>query len=989
MKKRLYSGFLILAVLVPLCGGGKKDAGVLERADALIAEKQYNRAMALLSGYVKSNNDNFDAAQTRIRKILKVREDYNLLAQRLLGVMENDPDNARLILSLSEQLMELDPERIAETQDLIARIRNLALFRYNRSRLEAILDEGDVLTAGRRYPDAMRVYAGGLDIYRDEFFNAGLGERIENRAREEIAALNSGIPALAALIGTLDANLAALESLQNQNLNRQNFNAYNAAYNRLGETLDQLAALRTAYSGADSFFEEQFVLMRERNPDSGDRTFPAFAIRLLEGREESGGGMLGVFDTAWNRAVSRTVSLITEKSAAAYGAVYGTAINQEYDSLDRRLEMLASYGALPMNLLERWGRYGEESPRDAVLDARVPTVRAGDYAERGAELAVIERYRALGALGTRFLSLRPRDSLEDWKNGGNAEVLINRERNLVAAVRQMKGEAAALNRALEDDAAEYAPYQRRYGGRIISPFTDFQRTLAALESLMNDQENAALARQYTMDNALVESRLVRREQELSRGQSLVRDSKRPSQVQPLFASLDESVNADLRAADALVSRYEEEGSLSPELNALYSAAVSAKNRLESARVQGLNSSAEARSLSGQAQNHVRSGDRFYADARAALGREEFEFARNRVLQAGEQYDSALIIEDSASVRQVRDVLLPQLDRDIARLENEAVVRDVGEALVQARAAFYQGDLDRSEDLLTGARNRWRVTQTEDNQEVTAWLNIVRGALLSRSGRTIPPTAPLYAEMSQLLSEARKNYNEGLYYLGTSRRTDGLVRFSSAREKTQKVRLLYPLNEDAGLLELRMDRETDPAVFDASFNIRLQNARAGTRQGSWQSYADLQNLFLINPNYPGRNAIIYEAEIAMGIRPPPPDPQKIAASQSLTQEARAIINANPGSEIQLRRALGLCNQALAANPENTEAARLASRIYILIGGQSSVFDHDTEQKYQRAVELLQRNYVIEAYSLAQEIGADRRYSNNSRLIDLLQRIRANL
>ncbi|MDR0586065.1 MAG: hypothetical protein LBG26_02380, partial [Treponema sp.] len=353
------------------------------------------------------------------------------------------------------------------------------------------------------------------------------------------------------------------------------------------------------------------------------------------------------------------------------------------------------------------------------------------------------------------------------------------------------------------------------------------------------------------------------------------------------------------------------------------------------------------------------------------------------------FDSSLIIEDSPPVRQTRDAIIPQLDAEIARLENEAVIRDVNELIASARLDFNQGNFDIAEEKLVRAENRWKTTQTVENQEIRNWINIIQGALSSRSGRTIPPTAPLYAEMSQLLSEAHKNYDEGLYYFGANRRNDGLVRFNNAREKTQKVKLVYPLNEAAGLLELRMDREQDPRAFEQGFSTRLQNAIAGTRQRSWQSFADLQNLFVINPNYPNQAAIMYDAEVAMGIRLPPPDPAMVAESNRLTAQARAIINSNTTNEINLRQAQEMANRALEYNPNNEEAARLASEAAVRIGGASSIFDHETELKYNRAVELFQQNNIPEAYRIALEIIDDPRYRNNSRILDLLQRIRANL
>jgi hypothetical protein len=242
-------------------------------------------------------------------------------------------------------------------------------------------------------------------------------------------------------------------------------------------------------------------------------------------------------------------------------------------------------------------------------------------------------------------------------------------------------------------------------------------------------------------------------------------------------------------------------------------------------------------------------------------------------------------------------------------------------------------------------------------------------------------------MSQLLSDARRTYDEGVSYYGQNRRTDGKARFDSAKENTQKVKLMYPLNETAGLLELQMERETDPQSFAANFNERVQAAISGCARRDWQAYAELQNLFTLYPNYPNRAAIINRAEIDMGIRPPPPDPAKVAAARNLAAQARAVVNASPDNEIELRRAQALVNQALQNDPNNEDAAQLLNRIATLLSTGGALFDQNTETKYRRALELLQQNRGIEAYQVANEILADARYKNNSRLLDLLQRIRS--
>jgi hypothetical protein len=992
-------GFFILLTVVmmlftavfPLYGKGKGEKSVFTEADRLIEEKQYDRALALLTGFAAENTDDFEEAQKRIRKIFGYRTEYNQVAEELLVVIETRPDDTERILELSGRLLDLDPARSAETQDFINRVYQVALFRANRRRLETILAQGSAFIAEERFAEAMETYAGGLDIYQAEFFRTDYGAG-QDQVRQHISNIDSGRSAFTSLAGSLESALGALERQGIQPVSQQGFNALDGAYDRIGPDLDLLIGLRSQYAAADENFREQQERILETDPSSADRTFPAFALRLLEGPAGSSGeGMLGVMDVFWNRAAERIAAVLDEKAAGAYGAVYTAAVNQEYGSLDPGLDLLVSYVSLSRDFIEHWGRYDRSG--ENLFGVEVPAAKAGDYAFYEAELAAIARYRSLGALGVRFRSLPAADTVTAWRNGGNGAVLMAQEQDLVRSIRDLQNQSAGLAALLREDINAYTIYRQRFGEeKILSPLTDAETALTVFENNLARQENASLAREYTIANGIAETTVAQREAELEQSLALIQGEHRPSQAVTLLTGLDASIDAGLAAVDALVGRYDAESPESlqnPELGSLYGGAVAMRRRLENVRTQSRNSVASARSLVTQAQNYSQEGERFFTDARAALNQGDFERARERLLRAGERFDSSLTIEDDPSVKQTRDILIPQLDAEIARLENEAVIRDVNELIASARLDFNRGNFDAAEEKLVRAENRWNRTQPVENQEIRNWINIIQGALSSRSGRTIPSTAPLYAEMSQLLSEARKNYDEGVYYFGVNRRVDGQVRFASAREKTEKVKLVYPLNEDAGLLELRMDREQDPVAFEQGFSTRLQNAVAGTRQRSWQAFADLQNLFVINPNYPNRAAIIYDAEVAMGIRPPPPDPALVAESNRLTTQARAIINSNTTSEISLRQAQEAANRALELNPNNEEAARLASEAAVRIGGPSSIFDHETELKYNRAGELLQQNNYPEAYRLALEIADDPRYRNNSRLLELLRRIRANL
>jgi tetratricopeptide (TPR) repeat protein len=288
-------------------------------------------------------------------------------------------------------------------------------------------------------------------------------------------------------------------------------------------------------------------------------------------------------------------------------------------------------------------------------------------------------------------------------------------------------------------------------------------------------------------------------------------------------------------------------------------------------------------------------------------------------------------------------------------------------------------------MLVRGQNRWQVTNVDENTEINYWLSMVRGALSLRSGRNIPVTAPLFTEMGQLLDDAHRSYAEGVTLKRANRRGEALIRFSYARQKTQEIKLIFPVNQDAGMLELRMDQVTDPEAFNASFQRRLNEAIAGTKRRSAESFADLQNLAELNPRYPGIAEALSQAEIDMGYRTAPPDPRTLQRSNELTQAAQAIVDAN--AREQFEAALRQLNEALTLNPNNTQAMTLKDRVQTQMGAGNAVLSSASEGEYQRAVRELQQGNTLVAMSIVETLLQNPQNRGSTRVLELQRRIQS--
>jgi tetratricopeptide (TPR) repeat protein len=239
-------------------------------------------------------------------------------------------------------------------------------------------------------------------------------------------------------------------------------------------------------------------------------------------------------------------------------------------------------------------------------------------------------------------------------------------------------------------------------------------------------------------------------------------------------------------------------------------------------------------------------------------------------------------------------------------------------------------------------------------------------------------------MSQLLSQAQRNFEDGMQYINAGQRSLGIARFDEAQQLTRQVRLVFPINQEAGILDLQIEQFLDPVAFNATFEQRLNAARAGTRMRSVEAFADLQNLAEINPTYPNIRGIITQAEIDMGYRQPPPSAANVARSRELTAAANRIVEANLVAQYEI--ALTQLNEAISLNPENMEAPHVRDRLLSRISLPGTIVPtSEDEAIYQQALREFNAGNNLAAFALVQRLMQNPRNRNITKIVELQRRI----
>ena len=162
--------------------------------------------------------------------------------------------------------------------------------------------------------------------------------------------------------------------------------------------------------------------------------------------------------------------------------------------------------------------------------------------------------------------------------------------------------------------------------------------------------------------------------------------------------------------------------------------------------------------------------------------------------------------------------------------------------------------------------------------------------------------------------------------------------------------------------------------------------AGTRERRLEAFADLQDLVEINPQFPGIRAILTQAEIDMGFRPPPPNPVSIARSSELTRSAE--VHVNNGDPISFGVAEAQLEEAIRLNPNNTAAQVLMDRLHILMTGTGRfVLSSHAQTQYNIALQEFLRGNHLTANAIVQQLLQDPESQRSTLVQDLRRRIDA--
>ncbi|MFW5826670.1 MAG: hypothetical protein ACOCU4_01185 [Alkalispirochaeta sp.] len=984
----LITAILLFSVGALVSAGGQREDPV-RRARELVSENRINDAILLLEQAVREDPDRIQDAEALMRTIREIRGEYNVLFEQLIDNLINNPDDIERTLQIIDQMEDLDEfpnERVVEqVQD--ARI--VAQLAFDRNLFNQRMDEARTLLQQGDYVAAVNIYRELDSLQRERFEERGYGDIFisnVNRLVEEIDAV--AIDFSQVLPSYQQAGRQVLQQAENDilTLGEDDLTPFFSQAERVASILDraettaqELAVTRSQVPlqfpddpvdwylnfqdmiarGRGEYREEEGVLFAVRDAYRGTvgqlaetgRTQTEELFELAAGDFEADRFSRGQdrYATAsqtaalWERAEMVELGIFESEpdlATAVDSAGAGEAAPAVAARARRRVsESLVELGSVMSGFVER------SLDRDATLfslRSQLDSVQATVGTLQSGRSELEEAIEPIQALPTASMVQSTEEVISRSRRRWEESIAraMDRERQLVVAIStsqtegfvsefeeldEQMAELEPLNQGIEEQTGddETAVRTVRYPDDALEGYEEVNERLAEMDTTLADaDEELAGANEYVLESPLVQDERERLADLRERNTQLLNESNR-----------------------------------------------------------GIN---DAESLIAQAEEAAEQADDLIADTRAAIAAGQIEPARNNYAAARDAFLASLELRENPDLRDESDAIIQQVGDELQELENVIVVRQVRELITRAEDLYGQDNYVGARDALLEAQETWAQTNVEPNSEVERLLRLVTAALSLEEGRELTATDPLYPILGNYLSIAREDFNAGVaaYDSGNEQRGDEL--FDRTIENLRNIRDVRPLNWDARILELRIAQVRNEDDFDEVFASRYEQAVSRLDEaGPLEVYSELEVLAEINPDYPGIQAQIRELEIALNLRENPVDQANINRSRELFQRAQQL---STGSRDQAAVAVSLLEDAVDANPNNSDAKFLLDQLRIRLGGQSTVaLTSADEQQYRRAQTLFSQGRALQALQITERLLQDAENRTYPPLVELRRRI----
>ncbi len=965
----------------------------LSQIDQLIEETDFSAALIELSDYLKDHPEQLDKVQKRIDKIMKSRQQYIVLANELIDVMEKEPENAQKKLEIIAQLESVEKNPTEEQLQFIRQAKIAAQFTYYRAQFRRIADESSASVDNGEYTDAVSQIQKGFTMYRQEFYDEN-----PKSVTDGVTVTVNQINALCKEYSNIQDKLKNAYNTFIRAVESGNYRDASNAYINFNSEMQALANVRNqVYKNAVSL-RDTFQRLQKRNPELTEASYLPFVFRFTLGLENNPrSGIIGAMDTQFKNYVEGAkpaiYSVIQKNNIGKIDSTNVATVKND-DLPYQRLTAMSNFSELGINVNQMYSKISEglKYQKDYPEYVRSMEYVASITSGINQSFVVLNKYQGINQ--TLKTIEKPADAVEGIrsKNSYASQMIdCSRQYDECAA----KAQNLLNEKFFTEYSAELLQNQKNKNAEnVILEYKNLDTYYSVLNKTLYDVCIKASQHQWKETSSYFASAATEivdyYQNEYKKSDELLAN-RYPKEALAFISQIDQNLKNDSATLEScrttlLESSIDKSSFASEEKTVIDS--VAKMHKLQEASNATSQKCNESILLSQKALNEA---ELRYNQAVSSFRRTDYTAARKNIELASLKYKESLDYQESDSLRTESDRKLAELGQQINDAENRLVVAEVRKLKNNAKNEYYNGNFEKAESILNQAKSRWAVTNgDEKDEEIENLFALVETALSMKTGRVIPPTAPLYPEMSQILSIAHQYYDQGSKLMKQNKKDDALEVLNLAKKKLQEVQLVYPLNQEASILTLRIDELIDPAVANQTFERKFNSAKTNYKNPAkiQEAYADLKDLAEIRPNYPGLKSLINQVEMDLGLKKKPVDTTAITRSQALTREAQSIINSAGKSESQLRNALAKLDEAIVLNPNNDQAYLLKDRVQISLGGRASiVMTAADEAKYQQAIQELQKNNIVGAYALVEQLLQKSENKRCTKVLDLQKKVKA--
>lgn len=1028
MKRKIVFFVIIFSTLFANCIYAQEDDDMsLFEIDRLIRKTEYEEALDQLSNYIERNPDNFDNAQTRIKRIMNARKQYSILAEKLIKLIQTDPGNNKEIYEITAQLEKFERHPSDENLQFIADLKKSAEFNYFRAQFLEIQNETAENSKKGDYVAAIEKAKSGFWLYRDDFYEKWEDNpEITKPVDDILEDLNNQIflyedkNFIPKIYEPINEFIKAVNQEQYENALDKLKNVENA-YLRFNN-------LRNAIIKDGIMLEERFAEIQKIDSDSTDASFLPFIIRFIFGVDSVPfSGILGALDSQFN-----------DYEGKMNDAVF-TVITKKYDSHkkaidDKYYSEIKKYCELDKKVLDLYlicDRKDDYKLQNPLSEYYVLCDYVNNLSEKAVAVIKIEN-QVLQIEKNQAVLI---EKIKNQKEVQNKTELINDLFNSNSKLSEVTGFKSTYDLSQFDWNKNYILLNKENWNLLTQKYTE------TVENIFETSSNMLKNSWYEITEYYIQSSesLCLKAEDYNNCTQQYRTG--------FFTKIPDEILSVINKNIEKAYDYKDKFNENPEMNfginysyplvALNFAAFNQKcidediikideyekiinnnyqnnqkwkndenvkkvivdsvNYLEEQKKklgllknEALNQAELAKNQITASQLARNEGDIRFSEAENALKKDDFDTARKKLQDALAKYDEALSNQNDEKLRTEWDLKLQQLGEQIAKTENEIVVKEVRDLKTKAKDAYFNGRFDDAEKYLNQAKIRWAVTNINEDEEITNLLNFVNTAVSMKTGRDILPSAPQYPEMSQLMNLAYQHFDEGSRFIGDGNKEEGFKELDLALDNIQKLQYVYPLNQEAAILTLRINRLKDPKKFTDEFAQKIEMAKmmCKSKETRQEGYANLLDYYQLEPNYKGLKELIYQVEIDIGIRQKPVDNSGENKARKLIADAKSIYNSAGNNNQKLQQALEKVDAALAIVADNQSAIELKDKITTKIGGNTStVLSTEDERMYQLAIQRLQNNNVVGAGAIVDQLLKKPQNRNSQKIKDLKNKIDA--